>query len=78
MVPAGHGGRLWVDTAGGGGTILNIRSAIFNGGTLRIGNETLSAPSEITASAIINGGPGAIHLVGSTANQAGQAYWRAE
>jgi hypothetical protein len=65
----GNTGHLYVDAKGGeGGTILNIGETLTNSGHLYLGNSTLSAPDEVTASSLDN--TGSITLTGSSANQA--------
>jgi hypothetical protein len=62
-------GHLRVDdSAGAGGTSLNIGGTLTNSHRLTIGNATLSAPDEVTAAALDN--KGSIYLTGSSANQA--------
>jgi len=62
-------GSLHVDdSAGEGGTILNIGGTLTNSHHLTIGNATLSAPDEVTAASLDN--TGSIVLTGSSADQA--------
>jgi hypothetical protein len=62
-------GSLHVDdSAGAGGTILNIGGTLTNSHRLTIGNTTLSASDEVTAAALDN--TGRIYLIGSSADQA--------
>jgi fibronectin-binding autotransporter adhesin len=62
-------GHLRVDANGGaGGTILKIGGTLTNGGSLSIGNATLSASDTVTAASLDN--TGSIVLHGSSANQA--------
>jgi hypothetical protein len=72
-----NGGSLSVDdSAGAGGTILNIggtltnrrHGGVFESGLLAIGNTALSASDEVTAAALDN--RGSIYLTGSSTNQA--------
>jgi hypothetical protein len=56
------------DSAGEGGTILNIDGTLTNSGSPRVGSTTLSASDEVTVAALDN--RGAITLIGSGANQA--------
>jgi hypothetical protein len=56
------------DSAGAGGTILNIGGTLTNGGSLTIGDTTLSASDGVTAAALDN--TGSIDLFGSGADQA--------
>jgi hypothetical protein len=55
------------DSAGAGGTKLNIGGTLTNGGSLTIGDTKLSAPDEVAAAALDN--TGSINLTGSSANQ---------
>jgi hypothetical protein len=66
---------LSVDPSGGrGGTVLNIGGILTNSGDLFIGNDTLSAPDEVTAAALDNAHANTyeplIRLIGSSVNQA--------
>jgi hypothetical protein len=64
-----NAGFLYVDdTAGKGGTILNIKGTLTNKNYLAIGNATLSASDEVKAASLDN--TGSIFLTGSSANQA--------
>ena len=64
-------GHLKVDAKGGeGGTILNIGETLTNGGSLVIGNTTLSASDEVTAASLDNTAKGKIYLTGSSADRA--------
>ncbi len=66
-------GRLRVDAdAGEGGTTLNIGTGLHlnNHGHVRIGNASLSAPTEVRAASISNSVDGSILLIGSKTNQA--------
>jgi hypothetical protein len=66
-------GRLRVDAdAGAGGTTLNIGGGLNlnNHGHVRIGNASLSAPTEVRAASISNSVNGSIRLIGSKTNQA--------
>jgi hypothetical protein len=56
------------DGAGTGGTVLAIGETLTNGGSLTIGNATLSASDEVKAAALDN--TGSIVLKGSGTNQA--------
>jgi hypothetical protein len=58
------------DSAGAGGTILNVGGTLTNRGSLSIGNTTLSASDEVTAAALDNKGKGSIDLTGYRSNQA--------
>jgi hypothetical protein len=58
-------GTMNVDSiAGAGGTILNIGGTLTNGGSLTIGNRTLSASDKVTTTALDN--TGSIVLAGSS------------
>jgi hypothetical protein len=62
-------GHLYVDdSAGEGGTTLNIGGTLTNSNHLVIGNTTLSASDEVTAAALDD--TGRIYLIGSAADQA--------
>ncbi len=62
-------GNVDLDTnAGDGGSSLTLTGALTNSADLVIGNATLSASDKVTAASLAN--TGAIHLVGSSANQA--------
>jgi formylmethanofuran dehydrogenase subunit C len=62
-------GSLQVDDgAGEGGTTLDIGGALTNGGSLRIGNATLSAPDTVSAASLDN--TGKIYLTGAGDDQA--------
>jgi hypothetical protein len=62
-------GHLHIDhNAGAGGTKLNIGGTLTNGGSLSIGNATLSASDAVTAAALDS--TGSIYLHGSGADQA--------
>ena len=64
-----NSGSLSVDdSAGAGGTSLNIGQTLTNSGSLTIGNTTLSASNEVKAAALDN--TGSIDLTGSSSNQA--------
>jgi hypothetical protein len=64
-------GSLHVDdSAGAGGTSLNIGGTLTNSRSLTIGNATLSAPDTVTAASLDNTATGKIHLTGSSAIQA--------
>jgi hypothetical protein len=56
------------DSAGAGGTVLNIGGTLTNSGSFSIGDTTLSASDEVTAAALDN--TGQIHLRGSGVDQA--------
>ena len=65
-----NSGSLHVDdSAGAGGTILNIGETLTNSHHLSIGNATLSAPDRVTAASLENTARGKIHLTGSSSNQ---------
>jgi hypothetical protein len=56
------------DHSGKGGTILKIGGALINGGSVTIGNTSLSASDKVRASSLDN--TGSIALAGSSAHQA--------
>jgi hypothetical protein len=62
-------GHIRLDIADGdGGSSLTLAGALTNSGSLRVGNPTLSASDNVTATALDN--TGSINLIGSSANQA--------
>jgi hypothetical protein len=68
-------GTVRLDIADGdGGSSLTVAGTLTNSGSLVVGNETLSAPDEVTAAALDNtdsvGQLGSIQLIGSSTNQA--------